>query len=92
MIQLTDKIVVTADEHQFIVGRPRQRTRKDGNQAIGIDSPSYFTSLSNAVKFAVTQSMRDSVANGTITTLREFIAEQERVQNEFARLLEPLEA
>lgn len=54
MIQLTDNLVVTADQYQYIVGTPRTRPDK----GITIDKPRYYTTLAGAVKGAISQAMR----------------------------------
>ena len=88
MIQLTDNLVVTADQYQYIVGTPRTRPDK----GITIDKPRYYTTLAGAVKAAVSQAMRDKVADGTITTLRGWLDEYQKITDEFTKRLEPLEA
>lgn len=88
MIQLTDNLVVTADQCQYIVGTPRTRPDK----GITIDKPRYYTTLTGAVKAAVSQAMRDKVADGTITTLRGWLDEYRKITDEFTKRLEPLEA
>ena len=90
MIQLTDKIVIAADEHQYIVGKPTQKQAKDGTSRTGINKPRYYTTLAAALESAISQAMRDGVYNGDITTLRDFRTELKRMQDEFARLIEPL--
>ena len=91
MIKLSDKIAITADENQYIVGRPAERRDRAGKASIEIARPRYYATLSSAVKSAVSTAMREMVADGTITTLHGFIAEQQRIQNELAMLLEPTE-
>ena len=86
MIYLTEKIAVTADQHQYIVGKPRLDARK-GKM---MDRPRYYTTLPSAVKGAVLQAMRDKVADDEITTLREFLVEYQRITDEFAKQLAPL--
>ena len=90
MIKLNDDLVITADEYQYIVGRPRQRADKIGGQVIWIDNPSYYSTIAGALKEAVAGAMRKSVANGNITTLHDFLVEQQRLQEDFAKLVEPL--
>ena len=90
MIQLTDKIAIAADEHQYIVGKPTQRQAKDGTSRTRINNPRYYTTLATALESAVSLSLRNGVSDGTITTLRDLIAEQKRIQDEFTRLIEPL--
>ncbi|SCI04444.1 Uncharacterised protein [uncultured Ruminococcus sp.] len=87
MIQLTDNLFVTADERNYIVGTARQRA----DRGIVMDSPSYFTTMSQAVRYAVSLALKERVANDQITTLRQFVEEQERLRAEFIKKLEPLE-
>lgn len=47
--------------------------------------------IAQAVRGALAITMRQRVADGSIATLRQFIEEQERLQDEFKQLLEPLE-
>lgn len=88
MIQLTDNVAVTADQYQYIVGTPRTRPDK----GITINKPRYYTTLAGAVKGALSQALRDKVADGTITTLRGWLDEYQKITNEFTKRLEPLEA
>lgn len=87
MIQLTDNLFVTADERNYIVGKPREKASK-GSLLL---SPSYFTTITQAVRYAVSRALKEQVANNQITTLRQFVEEQERLQAEFIKKLEPLE-
>ena len=90
MIQLTENLAVTADDLQYIVGRPIQRER-NGSQVIEIRRPRYCPTLAGAVKYAVDQALRDKVAENEITTLREFLSEYHHINEEFRSLLKPLE-
>lgn len=92
MIQLTDKISIAADENQYIIGKPSQKPDKGGNMITRMNNPRYYTTLAAAIKSAVSEALRDGVADGNITTLRDFINEQQRIQDEFAKLIEPLDA
>lgn len=87
MIQLTKDLVMIADERCYIVGKPRQRPDK----GIIIDSPTYHTNINQAVLSAIGRSMRLSVKDGSITTLRQFLDEQERLTEHLKELLAPLE-
>jgi hypothetical protein len=91
MIRLTEQIAISADQHSYIVGRPRRRLVEGGESVTTMCKPRYYTSVTTALVEAVAQAMRDQVADGTITTLRQFIAEQKRLQDKFAELLKPLE-
>ena len=53
--------------------------------------PRYYPTLAGAVREAVSQAMRDKVAAEEITTLRVFLTEYRRLDDEFRRLLELLE-
>ena len=87
MIQLTEKLIMTADKHCYIVGEPRQRA----GRGIGIKDPKYYTTAAQAVKGALATAMRMAVEDGSITTLREFIQEQERQYSALEKLIMPLD-
>ena len=87
MIQLTKDFAMTADNHCFIVGRPRQRVGK----ALEMLEPSYYTTAAQAVQGTLNRAMRQGVADGSITTLRQFIQEQERLKTELHSMIKPLE-
>jgi hypothetical protein len=91
MIKLTEKLAITADEHQYLLGRPRERADKAGNAVTSIDNPTYYTTLSSALKSALARTMREKVQDGAVTTMRGYLDELQRLQDEFAKLLEPLE-
>lgn len=86
MIQLTDKLAITADELQYIVGKPR----RGADKALRMDNPRYYTNLAQAVRAAVVRAVRQKVASEEITTLRGCIDEMERLTREFEKLTEPL--
>lgn len=87
MIQLTKELALIADSHCFIVGKPRKRVGK----AIEMMEPSYYTTAAQAVQGSLNRAMRQSVADGRITTLLQFIQEQERLQEKFQAMIKPLE-
>ena len=87
MTQLTKDLAMTADERCYIVGQPRQRPDK----GTVLDSPTYHATTAQAVRAAIQRTLRQGVADSSITTLRQFIQEQERLQTEFERLTAPLE-
>ena len=86
MIQLTKDLAMTADEHGYIVGQPRQRPDK----GTVLDRPTYHATAAQAVSAALARTMRQAVEDGTITTLRQFIQEQERQRADFEKLLHHL--
>ncbi len=87
MIQLTKDLAMTADEHCYIVGKPRQRADK----GTVLDKLTYYPTAAQAVSGALSRTMRQGVADGSITTLLEFVQEQERLRDELEKLLAPLE-
>ena len=93
MIQLTKELWLKADDSCYIVGKLNTQCRKEtqgGRKARGLNNPTYYTTMAQAVSGACARALRQGVADGTITTLREFIQEQERLQAEFERLIAPL--
>ncbi len=84
MIQLTKDLWMDADESQYIVGQPRERPGK-GTE---LRNPCYYPTVAQAVSAALQRALRKDVADGTITTLREFIQEQERLRTELETLLD----
>ena len=83
MIQLTDNLVMIADDYCYTVGRPRKRADK----GLVLDHPTYYTTAGQAVQGALNQAMRQAVKDGSVTTLREFIQEQERQSAYLERLI-----
>ena len=83
MIQLTDNLVMIADDYCYTVGRPRKRADK----GLVLDHPTYYTTAGQAVQGALNQAVRQAVKNGNVTTLQEFIQEQERQRAEIERLI-----
>ncbi len=87
MIQLTDKLAVMADDECYIVGKPRARA----GRAIELRNPSYYTTLAQAARAALSRALRAEVQDGSITTLQGFLQEAERLTADFTEKLKPLE-
>ncbi len=90
MIQLTNNLVMVADDHCYIVGvlnKQRGEGTQGGRKASQILSPTYYPTAAQAVQGALNRVMRTAVKDGSITTLREFIQEQDRQR---AKLTESL--
>lgn len=87
MIQLTKDLAMIADKRCYIVGKPKQKPGK----AIEIQYPTYYSTAEQAVKGALGRHMRELVADGSITTLRQFVEEQDRRREELENLIAPLE-
>ena len=88
MIQLTDKLAVVADSECYIMGKPRQRVGK----GVEMQSPRYYSTMAQAVRGAVSTTLRQKVASGEITTLSEFVRQEKQLFEEFTKRLEDLEA
>lgn len=91
MIKLTDKLSVSADGNQYTLGTPVTTTTKDGKTITTMRSPTYYTTMAGCLKAAASQALKHGVSDGEITTLRGFLSEEKRLQDEFAKLLEPLD-
>lgn len=81
MIQLTKDLWLKADDSCYIVGKLNTQCRKEtqgGRKARSLNNPTYYTTMAQAVSGACARTLRQGVADGTITTLREFIREQEK--------------
>lgn len=88
MIQLTKDLWMKADDCCYIVGKARQGRGK-GRE---LRDPTYHPTVAQAVSAALSRAMRQGVADGSITTLRQFIQEQERLSAELEKLLAPLKS
>ncbi len=94
MITLTDKLAVTADSECYMVGRPVEAVQESGGKrckAPKLRSPRYYTTLTQAVRAAVSATLRQKVAEDEITTLQEFIRQEKQLQEEFVKKLEVLD-
>lgn len=86
MIQLTKDLWVKADDHCYIVGTLRQRA----GRGMVMDNQTYYTTMDQTAQGALRRAMRQGVKDNEITTLRQFIQEQERLQAELETLIAPL--
>lgn len=87
MIWLTNELAMTADECGYIVGKPRARR----GRGVVMDNPRYYSTIGKAVHGALQAALRQGVKEESITTLREFIDRQAELEENFRRLLSPLE-
>ena len=87
MIQLTKDLWLKADEHCYIVGT-RRESRGNGTE---LRNPTYHPTAPQAVSAALNRALRQGVADGSITTLRQFIKEQDRQRSELDKLMAQLE-
>lgn len=95
MIQLTKELWLKADDSCYIVGKLNTQCRKEtqgGRKARGLNNPTYYTTMAQAVSGACARTLRQGVADGTITTLREFIREREKLWTELKTLIVPLDS
>ena len=94
MITLTDKLAITADSECYMVGRPVETVKESGGKrckAPKLRSPRYYSTLTQAVRGAVSTTLRQKVAANEITTLQEFIRQEKALQTEFTKKLEVLD-
>lgn len=87
MIQLTKRLVMTADKHCYIVGESRQRAGRPQ----GIKEPKYYTTAAQAIKGALSAAIRMAVEDNEVTSLRQFIQKQEQLLTELEAMIAPLE-
>lgn len=93
MIQLTKDLAMTADERCYIVGKPNKARCNDvqgGRRDSKLLNPTYHTTAAQAVSAALKRAMRKGVADGSITTLQQFVQEQQRLKAELEKLIAPL--
>lgn len=86
MIQLTKDLWMDADANCYTVGKLRQRVGRDA----ALVDLTYYSTAAQAVQGALKRAMRQGVADGSITTLREFIREQKKLWAELETLIAPL--
>ena len=94
MIQLTDKLAVVADNECYAVGIPVEPVKESGGkrgEAPKLRSPRYYSTMAQAVRGAVSVTLRQKVASDEITTLSEFVRQEKQLHEEFAKRLEGLE-
>ena len=86
MIQLTKELAMIADDHCYIVGKPKQSPGKP----VEMRQPTYYSTAAQAVQSALQRTILKAVKDGNITTLREFIQEQDRQRTELEKRIAPL--
>ena len=78
MIHLIGDYYLTADPHQFIVGKPVERRGK----GIEMKSARYCVTLQEAVATAANLALRDKVQAESIKSLQEAVDEMKRLNAE----------
>lgn len=92
MIKLTDRLSVTADKHQYIVGTPRQITQKSGGAPVTkLDNPRYCKTLAQALRVAVGLEMRRGIESGELETLTDFALRLDQITADFEAKLSGFE-
>ena len=92
MIKLTDRLSVTADKYQYIVGTLRERPRKNGEgMETAMVDPRYCKTLAQALRVAVGLEMRRGVEGGELETLTDFARRLEQVTADFEAKLSGFE-
>ncbi len=82
MIILSDEVAITADSLQYAVGKPIR-----GGKSTMLANAKYYGSLNAALRAAVADCVRAGVEDGSITELRQVVAVQARLQQEFIEKL-----
>lgn len=91
MIYLNERLAITADKYQYILGTPKERTSRDGESTeIALSNPSYHRTLAQALKTAIAREMRRSVENDESQTLRAFVQRLEAVTSDFEKQIEKI--
>lgn len=91
MIYLNERLAITADKYQYILGTPRERVSRDGKSTeIALSNPSYHRTLAQALKAAIAREMRRSVENDEIQTLGAFAQRLEAVTSDFEKQIEKI--
>lgn len=92
MIRLPGGLAVTADSQCYTLGKPVERTSKDGKKSVVLIGANYYTTLAGAVEGAIGRLTRECVADGTITTLAGSVQEITALRGEIADLLADIDA
>lgn len=87
MFKLTDNLSVSADKCQYILGKPRQTTRK-GVECTILDDLTYHTTMASVLRHAIETEMHMKVADyRSIATLREYYEEYNRLVTHFESVI-----
>lgn len=87
MIELTKNLAIVADGHCYAVGKPVKKQSGD----VFIQKPRYYSTMADALRGSISIALCNSVTDGTITSLRQFMDEQQRLTEQIKTLLTPLE-
>lgn len=92
MIYLNERLAITADKYQYILGTPRERPRAcgEGTETI-MANPSYHRTLIQALRAAVQREMRRGVESGDIQSLRNYAEQLETIANDLEAKIKPLD-
>lgn len=92
MIYLNERLAITADKCQYILGTPRERPRAcgEGTETI-MANPSYHRTLIQALRAAVQREMRRGVESGDIQSLRNYAEQLEANANDLEAKIKPLD-
>ena len=78
MIKLTDKLFLTADKDNYIVGEQPRSDRKGQ-----VHDAHYFGKLSPTIQYAIDRTLRENIETGAIQTLIQFTAKHEKLNQQF---------
>lgn len=87
MIELPKGLVIIADEHCYIMGKPK----KDRGRGVEIQNPKYYPTMEKTIRGALSLIMRLKVKDEEITTLQQFLDEQAQLNQELREMITPHE-
>ena len=87
MIKITEKLYMSSNGNQYILGERTEVTRKDGTTRTALRNASYHASIGAAVNSAIRKTMMGLVAEESITTLRGFIEQEKSITAEIRKMV-----
>lgn len=84
MLWLNERLAITADKYQYIIGTPRERPRSrgEGMETVMLD-PAYCRTLAQALRVAVSREMKRGVESGELNTLSSFAQKLKEITADF---------
>lgn len=78
MFHLIGEYYLTADPHQFIIGKPVERRGK----GIEMKSARYCATLPAAVSAAANLALREGISSGEVASLQDAVTQMQRISDE----------
>ena len=84
MIYLNERLAITADKYQYILGTPNKRVLRSGSDPeITLDNPVYCRTLAQALRVAISREMKRGVEIDELQTLQIFADHLEKIIADF---------